>query len=90
VLGVLGLAAARLALAEISAEEAAKLAERHLQVEPGLRFECHLTEPANSPQAESEHHVFLCMPDAASSRRARPKLVFVHKETKKVSIAEAL
>jgi hypothetical protein len=29
------------------------------------------------------------MADPASSRRVRPKLVFVHKETKEVSIAEA-
>jgi hypothetical protein len=87
---VLGTLAAQAAFADVSAEEAAKVAERHLQTEPGLRFECHLTELAGTTQGESEHHVFLCMPDPASSRRARPKLVFVHKETKEVSIAEAL
>lgn len=79
----------RLAWAEISAEEAARVAERHLQAEPGVRFECHLIEPANASPDGEEHHVLLCMPDSASQRRMRPKLVFVHKRTKEVSIAEA-
>jgi hypothetical protein len=90
-LAVLGLAAARLAFAEISPEEAEKLAERYLEFEPGLHFDCHLTESPSTSQADSEaHYVFLCMPDPSASRRSRPKLVFVHKETKEVSVAEAL
>jgi hypothetical protein len=89
-LAVLGLATVRLALAQVSPEEAEKLAERYLELEPGLRFDCHLTESPSTSQSESEHYVFLCMPDPSSPRRSRPKLVFVHKETKEVSVAEAL